>query len=620
MAIALTDHEKRFTHDALFQTPFHELTSSQKHAPQTWLDFQRYRQHAGPIDEASAKRGVLAFEGSTDEEGVQYFSTNPQDNDLRAAGLYEDIADFEEYPWAYPEHPDFKNWWGGGGGGSSQVAEKAPEKSRSVFDALETPDFSTKQRDDVLLGGSGSDDLTSFIPQQPAKIDKSSSVSAVDQLRNANADLQSVVGNQDLSSFVNRVLSSANRGLSGSAGFVGGPAIEALRAGTFQAPQFFQAPQQAPQASTGTESKIENILVDVTSEQDPLEQIIEQTPDFELVTDVDGAADDVLLGGSGDDSFDQSGGAFSEGESPPSGISRSDEDAFILAEGGFNVFGNFAYPNLIDFEEPFTGTNVKVTKAAALSGLGKGFGKGLAAGAGWGLPGKAAVGALIDVLSGKNPEDVAKGLTFDTAGALLAGPMGPIAVPFAAGLETAYDIASSPYSGFGFGHFGSGFLSNLTSGALGTSVKDQGRQQEQFEENIEDHFTYTGSKEQTEPPLGWGFIGRHEEDWELDQFGRKNIPIRDLENQIKEARWDEKADRFYSRIKGHQPKPVEAVAETAPTSPNTTITSGNFGVFGLDDGNWFESPPNWAVASPFGEGPAGGNWGDDPLGGDEGLF
>lgn len=601
------------TFDDIFQTPYNELTAGQRHAHQTYLDFQRWADRKGPIDPGHASRGVIAFEGGNDG-GYEYFSTDVHGDESRGAGLYDDYGvDYQSYPWAYPENPDFKNWWGGGGGGSSQVAEKAPEESRSVFDALETPDFSTKQSDDVLLGGSGSDDLTSFIPQQPAKIDKSSSVSVVDQLRNANADLQSVVGNQDLASFVNRVLSSANRGLSGSAGFVGGPAIEALRAGTFQAPTSFLAPQQAPQASTGTESRIENILVDVTSEQDPLEQIIEQTPDFELVTDVDGAADD---------SFDQSGGAFSEGESSSPTISGSDEDAFNAAEGQ-NAFSfadsigfadsnsGFVGPNVFSFNEPFFGTEVTLSKQDVAKTAVEGVAKGFAAGAGLGFPGKAAVGALVDVLSGKNPEDIAKGLTFDTAGALLAGPMGPIAVPFAAGLETAYDIASSPYSGFGFGHFGSGFLSNLTSGAFGTSIDDQERSQEQFEENIEDYFTYTGSPKASEPPLGLGYIGRFADDWELSQFGRKNTPIKTLQEQIEKARREsqKEIEDFKKSLYNPFNVPTESEGGLSPTG-GLSFSAQSVGVFGLDDGNWFNDNDD-----PFDSGksgPSGGSFGGDP--------
>ena len=586
----------------VFQTPYHELTAGQKHTHQTYLDFERWMEGKGPFDPGHASRGEIAFEGGVDG-GYEYFSTDSTGDRSQGAGLYDDYGgDYHSYPWAYPEHPDFKNWWGGGGGGPP-VEEKAPEKAPPVFDALEISDFSTKQSDDddILLRGTSSENLTSFIPQ-PTKIDESSSVSVVDQLRNANAGLQSVVGNEDLArSFVNRVLSSANRSLRDSEEFVGGSAIKALRAGTFQAPQAFQAPQQAPQASTGTESKIENILVDVTSEQDPLEQIIEQTPDFKLVTDVDGAADD---------GFDQSGGAFSEGESSSPTISGRDADAFSAAEGGLSVFGNFAHPNLLDFEEPFFDSNVKVTKADALAGVAKGVGKGFVGAAGFGFPGKSVVGALVDVLSGKNPEDIAKDFSFDLAGGLLTGPMGPIAVPIVDAAKTGVEIAQSPYSGFGFGHFGAGFLSNLT-GFLGTSIDDQERLQEIFEENIEDYFTYTGSPKPTEPPEGYGFVGgRFADDWSLQT--EKQTPIKDIQKEIDDA-----------RRAAYDPFDVPTESAAGPGSGPTagvSFSDQSVGIFGLDDGNWFDddAPPFVSDISsgPFGGpsfgGPSGGSSGGDP--------
>jgi len=227
---------------------------------------------------------------------------------------------------------------------------------------------------------------------------------------------------------------------------------------------------------------------------------------------------------------------------------------------------------------------------------------------GLGLPGKAAVGALVDVLSGKNPEDIAKSFAFDMAGGFLAGPMGPIAVPAVAVLETGYDIATSPYSGFGFGHFGSGFLNNLT-GAFGTSIDDQERSQEQFEENIEDHFTYTGSPKASEPPLGLGYIGRFADDWELSQFGRENTSVKDLQRKI------EKARREYLL------NPFDVVTESdegfSPTG-GLSFSAQSVGVFGLDDGNWFDDNED-----PFDSGKSGssgGSFGDDPSGGDEGLI
>ena len=189
--------------------------------------------------------------------------------------------------------------------------------------------------------------------------------------------------------------------------------------------------------------------------------------------------------------------------------------------------------------------------------------------------------------------------------------MGPIAVPFAAGLETAYDIASSPYSGFGFGHFGSGFLSNLTSGAFGTSIDDQERSQEQFEENIEDYFTYTGSPKASEPPLGLGYIGRFADDWELSQFGRKNTPIKTLQEQIEKARREsqKEIEDFKKSLYNPFNVPTESEGGLSPTG-GLSFSAQSVGVFGLDDGNWFNDNDD-----PFDSGksgPSGGSFGGDP--------
>jgi len=523
MAIALSDYEKQNTFANVMQTPEHLLTRSQRQTRQTFLDLERYMKHAGPMHQPSARQGVLAFEGSSDIEGTQYFSAAATGDRGEGASLYDDEGlDFVRYPFAYPEHPDFKNWWGGSGGGSSPVFKEPPKGSRSsVFEPFEPSE-------DPLVSAVAptleAKDFVSFIPSSDVTAD--SSISATDQLRSANKGLQPLVGSLKgpvSKSFQNKVFESIlqrfRRGAISSLQSANSPealltqdirqgpfvsAIDQLRSGTFQPPSV-EAPQGfIPEESEKPETQ--NILeAEVVEPKDVIDELKKQAlPEGFFELDIDGGTESDPF----DTSFDTSVDTTRAG-----GYADFADQAEAAARGEAPIPGT--EPNPFQGAQDFT---ADVGKAIGFPTTPEGFASKVAQEIG--------KEALATIMS--------------PTGAPILGIAPPSLV--AAGIfgigTSAYNAYSHPYSGFGFFDVLQGAFYDMvpfgeTSGSFFDSMANQ---QEAFDLVAEDAFSLSLSDRDMDTLLGReGFFGQAEGEHGLTI----GTPQGEIESSLRAAEFDD---------------------------------------------------------------------------------
>ena len=570
MAISLTSNEMKHSHAAIFQTPFHELTSSQKHTRQTYLDLQRYMERK-TVHGPSARKGILAFEGGN-EEGIQYFSTDVSSDD-RGASLYEDIPDFKQYPFAYPEHPDFKNWWGRGGSRSSPVFKEPPKGSRSSvfepFEPLEDPLVS------AVAPTLEAKDFVSFIPSSDVTAD--SSISAINQLRSANKDLQPLVGSLKgpvSKSFQNKVFESIlqrfRRGAIRSLQSANSPealltqdirqgpfvsAIDQLRSGTFQPPSV-EAPQGfIPEESE--KSKIQNILeAEVVEPKDVIDELKKEAlPEGFFQFDIDG--------GTESDPFDTS----------VEGYADFADQAEAAARGQAPIPGT--EPNPFQGAQDFTADVGKAMVSKGFPATPEDF--------------------ALTVAQAIGKESLAAIISPTGAPILGIAPPGLVAAGIFGIGTSAYNAYSHPYSGFGFfdvlqGAFYDALPFGKTSGSFFDSMANQ---QEAFDLLAEDAFSLSLSNRDMDTLLGReGFFGQAE--------GEHGLTIGTPQGEIA------------SNLRSEEFDDQELNVDTNPHSPLAPSSI---------DTRTFSKQPFDTVFDPFGTAPTSGPFSPtSPFGTEEPAF
>jgi len=451
----------------------------------------------GGQDPGHLRRGRLgAFPGA--DGGFDYFTVPTSGEE--GAGLYDDISDYNDYPWAYPEHPEFESYWGSP---RRQQSFVPPEVRQSVLSTLGSEplieDTNQSPLPTVSDVSEDKDKLDASTESALQQIKKTPSLSFVDAAR------QNFLEDEDeepLSFSQSKILKSfleqtQNQRVQDSPAFQ--QQQQAIASILKTNPGFLSRPlQQITSANVEqTEPKFTNILEEI--ETDPVEALQQTTTPTDFVRtfeEVDGGGFDE----DGKDSFtsttslgDAFGGLFGEEDSEPafgdfsSAQMSQAAQTITQAETTFsNEQSNMPTPAEIaaaQAEGKFAlAATMQAERAATL------------------LATKAGIFAektpVPETLATALAQNIAEGFVIGANPALaapIAGgfftPAGLITAPVVAGINAAIDVANSPYEGFTAGNFFSALFNGLTFGLFGESVEDQENKQEELDLLAEDVFS-----------------------------------------------------------------------------------------------------------------------------------
>ena len=415
------------------------------------------------------------------EQSRQYFHFNRQPNE-RGASLYDDDRqDPADFPWAYPEHPDFRKYWGRSSPVPKTEKELSEERQKAQFSSffdsnLLIPSFGspadTDSEDFVLdtVSDGKFEKLNLGTPKSFVDIQREKLLEK--QQNESDSIFDETTKPRRLREDVLRKL-FANFGSPESnfsnIGFVpqGLPAIDQIKRGVFQ-PSQFQLPQVEPPKSLVPKSTIQNILQpdqddfsDVTTEKNVLQELSEQfkPSGFVDVSGQDGFDDDFAP--PEDPDFAEQAEAAARGEGPIPGLEESPEVPAIVA--------------------------------SIQSGISKAIQSEIE-----GLPVKAA-STVVGLI---NP-------ALTTPSLPIPGFPSPFGAAVALG-SSALAAYNSPYSGFGPIDILQGALYGLLPGSSAEDFfAEMTEEQEEFDLLVEDVFSnpFVTTEDEMDKMLGRGFFG-----------------------------------------------------------------------------------------------------------------
>ena len=583
------------------------LTPTQEKAFDRYLAWVDSQGGFGALDKSSVKKGNLDAVYDEMSHDWTYYSTG-DGGDAIAEGLYDDdLNDFFRYPWAYPEHPNFKAIYARKFAQPTPESEKPKPLGTSVLSETGSQSLNEAFVSRVSDATKAKEKLDSSAQDALETIQKEPTTSFVDAQRQGflpfiqEAQVQQAVSSAQsdiLKSFIDQFRQQQQQDENleiGSANALTSSLQQrqlALSNIARTNPAFLtrgsrQAAQQADE-----DQEFKNIIQDI--EKDPSDVLREQaTPvdfiDFNLEKRPEGSDDDPFEGAP-----ETSLGAFlgtSEEATvdPLSGFTTAqteeaakETESSIYDEG----FTGSLFGGTIDTESEAAekglaaqtaraiDVNIAVPLALAaekadffskdtvLTEIGKGVLSGFITGA------NPALGAPIGGLPLISPA------TLIGAGVFSAGKAG-------------IDIAQSEYSGFGIGNFFSAFFNALIPfGLVGESITEQENVQEEMDLLAEDVFS-SGQK------------------GEFD-FGKLTPPTTPQDKIQREIDLQRELELpfFLDELTG--PDGGDDSGITGPTA-GLGFSFGSAGVFGLD----FDDDSD----SGF-DGPSGGGGVDPGFGGD----
>jgi hypothetical protein len=579
------------------------LTPSQEKAFDRYLTWVDSVGGFEALDKSALRSGDVGAVYDEMSHEWTYYSTG-DGNEAFAEGLYDDFnADFIRYPWAYPEHPNFKAIYARKFAQPTPEPEKPKPLGTSVLSETGSTSLNEAFVSRVSDATKAVEKLDSSAQDALETIQREPTASFVDAQRQGflpfiqEAQVQQAVSSAQsdiLKSFIdqfrqqqqdeNLEIGSANA-LTSSLQQRQLALSNILRTNpAFLTRGFRQAAQQAEEAQ-----EFKNIIQDI--EKDPLDVLGEQaTPvdfiDFNLKKRPEGfdleddpfvgapeTSLDAFLGTSEEATVDPlsdfttaqtesaaketQSSIYDEGltESVFSGTidTQSEADAKgLAAQTARAIDVNFAVPFGLAAER-----SDFFSKDTVLTEIGKGVLSGFITGA------NPALGAPIG------------GLSFLSPASLIGAGV------FAAG-KAGIDIAQSEYTGFGIGNFFSAFFNALIPfGLVGESVAEQENIQEQMDLLAEDVFSSMAiddpmkSKEMTSRDF-------------YDTYGTlvpPTTPQEQIQREI-EIQRELALPFFLDELSG--PDGGGASGITGPTAGLGEISFSNAGVFGFDFDEGFE--------------------------------
>jgi hypothetical protein len=463
------------------------------------------------LDPQAIKRGRLDTLKELDaEQSRQYFHFNDQPNE-RGASLYDDDRqDPADFPWAYPEHPDFRKYF-------PRSSPFVPKTEKELFEERQKAQFSSFFDSNLLIPSFGSPadtDSEDFVLDTVSdgkfeKLNLGTPKSFVDIRREKLLEKQQNENDSifDETTKPRRLREDVLRKLFANfgspesnfsnIGFVpqGLPAIEQIKRGVFQ-PSEFQFPQVEPPESLVPKSTIQNILQpdqddfsDVTTEKNVLQELSEQfkPSGFVDVSGQDGFDDDFAP--PEDPDFAEQAEAAARGEGPIPGLEESPEVPAIVSgiKAGLSREASSFVSNL-------------PTTAA-----------------------KTAIGLLA-------PATTLPVSTSPIVGyaSMVGIPVSPLGIAFSLG-SSAFAAYNSPYSGFGPIDILQGALYGLLPGSSAEDFfAEMTEEQEEFDLLVEDVFSnpFVTTEDEMDKMLGRGFFGAE---------GEHNLSKTTDENAIQSA-------------------------------------------------------------------------------------
>jgi hypothetical protein len=585
---------------------------------QTDSGFQHFKQHLQNIggfgDPKYLRQGVLGVVDEGGEVGPTYYSNPNVSGDAFAGGLYDDEeADYDEHPYAYPEHPEFRDWWRGNLDGIVDRKEQpettsadptasdpdpapAPEPDPEpdpVFSSSQAGFSSSTPAVTTLRQQSGFVPTATPDPPDPSAPKPEPIQSFVTQLRE---DLGTDPEAQALESFILKARRAAQEKQDQES--IQNLAIETIKQIN---PGFLAEPVEAPEAVTEPESvkQVFDQVADVTRERDVLDELTEATKSTDFVNVVDPIlgeeADDPLV-----DTSDDFEGFFSATEAEEA-IAATQSSAFDKQDAPTESLFGGAITTPSDIARakaegrPTTGMELSRSIDLLSQGLGldnvtaETIGGQILSGAGK----QAVEGFVLGAAPGINP--------------FLATGIGTAA--FSAGL-TGAQIASSEFSGFTAGNFASALINNIVPFAdffgIGTSVEGMERQQEEDDLAIEGIFSTPGTEAELQDQLA-------------QLAGRSLTPPTRSEKEIRAE--TEQAEAIFSDARNQDENIFGSEAISDPFTDQADFsdvdlfdTDEDFGDFDFDTSIFGDFDPN-ADPDDFSDA-----FGDDPTGGDAGTI
>ena len=553
---------------------------------QTDSGFQHLKQYLQDIggfgDPEYLKQGVLGVINEGGEVGPTHYHNPNVSGDAFAGGLYDDEGpDYDNHPYAYPEHPDFRKWWEGNLDGivdrKEQPETKTTAAKPTASDPAPAPEpdpvFSSSQAGfssstpavTALSQQSGFVPTATPDPSDPSAPKPEPIQSFVTQLRE---DLGTDPEAQALESFILKARRAAQKKQDQES--IQNLAIETIKQIN---PGFLAEPVEAPKAVTEPESvkQVFDQVADVTRERDVLDELTEAVKSTDFVDVIDPIfgeeVDDPLVNIS--DDFE----GFFKASEEEEAIAATQSSAFATQDAptaslfggpittpadiaraeaeGKNTLGMELSRSIDLFSEKLDlaidETTAKTIGGQVLSQVGK----------------DTVEGFVLGAVPGINP--------------FVATGLGTVA--FGVGL-TAAQIASSTYSGFTTKDFLSALINNIVPFAdffgIGTSPEDMENQQEQDDLAIEGIFSMPGTEAELEGQLA-KLAGRNLE----------NKAIRS-EKEIRSAIDQAEAIFLDERNQDKEIFDVDPAAEAGsegiggPTA-DVAFSEASMGIFGFDD-------------------------------------
>ena len=418
-----------------------------------------------------------------DADQSRVYFTYPDQPNEREVSLYGDAQqDPADFPWAYPEHPDFKKYFPR----SSPFVPKtekelSEERQKAQFSSFFDSNIPVSAFVDRLEADNEDFVLDVVSDGKFEKLNLGAPKSFVDIQREKLLEEQQNESDSifDETTKPRRLRADALRKL--LANFTGSvpqdlPAIEQIKRGVFQ-PSEFQLPQVEPPKSLVPKSTIQNILQpdqdnfsDVTTEKNVLQELSEQfkPSGFVDVSGQDGFDDDFAP--PEDPDFAEQAEAAARGEGPIPGLEESPEVPAIVSgiKAGLSREASSFVSNL-------------PTTAA-----------------------KTAVGLLA-------PATTLPVSTSPIVGyaSMVGIPVSPLGIAFTLG-SSAFAAYNSPYSGFGPIDILQGALYGLLPGSSAEDFfAEMTEEQEEFDLLVEDVFSnpFVTTEEEIDKMLGRGFFG-----------------------------------------------------------------------------------------------------------------
>lgn len=418
-----------------------------------------------------------------DADQSRVYFTYPDQPNEREVSLYGDAQqDPADFPWAYPEHPDFRKYFPR----SSPFVPKtekelSEERQKAQFSSFFDSNIPVSAFVDRLEADNEDFVLDVVSDGKFEKLNLGAPKSFVDIQREKLLEEQQNESDSifDETTKPRRLRADALRKL--LANFTGSvpqdlPAIEQIKRGVFQ-PSEFQLPQVEPPKSLVPKSTIQNILQpdqdnfsDVTTEKNVLQELSEQfkPSGFVDVSGQDGFDDDFAP--PEDPDFAEQAEAAARGEGPIPGLEESPEVPAIVSgiKAGLSREASSFVSNL-------------PTTAA-----------------------KTAVGLLA-------PATTLPVSTSPIVGyaSMVGIPVSPLGIAFTLG-SSAFAAYNSPYSGFGPIDILQGALYGLLPGSSAEDFfAEMTEEQEEFDLLVEDVFSnpFVTTEEEIDKMLGRGFFG-----------------------------------------------------------------------------------------------------------------